>query len=665
MINVSNTLKNACNSSEPIEYREFIIIDEQEIDIKGNLSANAYTDNTFFGTFNMKILEFEAENNIDFKEKEFDYYKEVNGEAFKIGRFIVTEIKDSNTYENVIVTAYDYGLKFATKYKSDLNFKSGNITFKQYIDEICIKCGVELKNEHLVGENVIIQESPEGTDVQFGNAIAYGAGFQGTFATINQDNQLEFILENHTEQDYGILLKTENNEYITTENDYILETNEPEIIEDYIELDDKRDTRPITCVLVAIDEDSIQFGATAKDQALIKKYGENWLKIIGNPLIRSTQKCIEVAPLILNNVKGFGYTAFESKYTFKPYLTLGDVVKLRRNDGTLVKSNILRITTEYDSITLQAPSIINASVEYEPIMPDNKINDALINIDKANSQIVLKATADGYISKVSLGADVSTGSSFNVLADNINFNGKTFDLTTENLAITSTNFSVDKNGNMTANSGTFGGTLNTSQNCTVGNNLYVGQNQVSSGVDLKYIYFNTDNYIKRVYSASAKGMEMWGKDLSRIRVGNSTVEALDDQVKMETRSGGYFYINGTLVHSSSSIIVDSDKKLKTDIEDVDVDWIDNLDIKQYKYKTDLNTKHIGIIAQDYIDKDGSEFYLRQYEQDGEDYYGVAYGNITTALIKYCQELKKTINKQQEDIDLLKQQINSIINKEDN
>ena len=56
------------------------------------------------------------------------------------------------------------------------------------------------------------------------------------FATINSNDKLEFIFTN--------------------------ETNE--IIEDYVELDDKRDTWPITSVLVATSEDLETAGAVKK-----------------------------------------------------------------------------------------------------------------------------------------------------------------------------------------------------------------------------------------------------------------------------------------------------------------------------------------------------------------------------------------------------------------
>ena len=128
--NVSNTFKSNCKK-DSVKYREYIVIDNKEVDIKGNLTDTAYKDTTFFGKFNLKMLKFETENDIDYKKKEFVYYKEVDGEAIKIGTFIVTEVKDSDTFESVNVTAYDYGLKFANPYTTSLDYS--NTTLFQVI----------------------------------------------------------------------------------------------------------------------------------------------------------------------------------------------------------------------------------------------------------------------------------------------------------------------------------------------------------------------------------------------------------------------------------------------------------------------------------------------------------------------------------------------------
>ncbi|MBQ3944765.1 MAG: hypothetical protein II670_04045 [Alphaproteobacteria bacterium] len=129
MIAVSNQCKSDCESSS-VRYKEYIVINQQTIEIRGKLSANAFNDRNFIGTFNLKSLSFETENNVDFKNKEFEYYKQVNNEPFKIGTFITTEVKDSDTNELVEVTAMDYGLKFATPYETELDYDGGEVTMQ-------------------------------------------------------------------------------------------------------------------------------------------------------------------------------------------------------------------------------------------------------------------------------------------------------------------------------------------------------------------------------------------------------------------------------------------------------------------------------------------------------------------------------------------------------
>ena len=355
--NVSSTFKANCKK-DSVKYREYIIIDNKEVDIKGDLSDTAYKDNTFFGKFNLKMLKFETENDIDYKKKEFVYYKEVNGEALKIGTFIVTEVKDSDTFESVNVTAYDYGLKFANPYTTSLDYS--NTTLFQVIQEICTNCGVELENTSLPNGTFIVDSNQFVNGEQFGDVVAQASGINGMFATINSNDKLEFIFTN--------------------------ETNE--IIEDYVELDDKRDTWPITSVLVATSEDLETAGAVKKDQNLIDKYGEHWLKIYSYGFAYSTEKCQQLVNAIFNQVKGFAYSSFKSEYSFLPYLSLGDKIKFKNKEGKLVDSIILRYETNYDEIILEAPSIISASVDYElPETPETTSKKALFKVDQALGEI--------------------------------------------------------------------------------------------------------------------------------------------------------------------------------------------------------------------------------------------------------------------------------------
>ena len=337
MINVSNAFKTDCESNK-ISYREYIIITgtQTQIDIQGEMYQTAYKDTHFVGTFNLGYVKFKTENNVTYINKEFDYYKEVNGNTILIGHYIVTEVTDNDTEEEVSVTAFDNGLKFAIPYVSGLDYASNEVTLFDVLEECCQNCGVELVNESITNGDFIVENNQFLNDETYGDVICAVTQTSGDFATITNEGKLQ------------LLLYTDTNE----------------IIEDYVELEDKRDTHPITCLRIGTSQVEGQ-GAEIKDDELIEEYGENWLVINDNPFTYTLEKREQIKTAIFNKVKGFGYSAFTSKYSFKPYLTLGDKIQFRNKSGELVNSIILRIETKYDDITLSAPSIINATIEYQ------------------------------------------------------------------------------------------------------------------------------------------------------------------------------------------------------------------------------------------------------------------------------------------------------------
>ena len=336
MIAVSNSCKNACNS-DTLKYKEYIVINNQTIEIRGKLSATAFNDKNFIGTFNLKSLTFETENDIDFKEKEFEYYKQVNNESFKIGTFITTEVEDSDTNELVKVVAMDYGLKFATPYATALDYDSGNITMQDVLDEIITNVGIQLssKSQTLPNKDFIVDSNQFVNSEVYGDVISAIAGINGMFAIITDDDKLKLFT--------------------------IEQTNE--IIEDYTELDDKRDTHPITIVQLGMSQ--VQgVEVEARWEEGIELYGENYLILNDNPFAYTMEKRQQLVENILDQVKGLGYSSFESKYSFKPYLQRGDKIKFRNKEGNLIDSIILKIDTDYEDITLSAPSIADATVDY-------------------------------------------------------------------------------------------------------------------------------------------------------------------------------------------------------------------------------------------------------------------------------------------------------------
>ena len=164
------------------------------------MSANAFNDRNFIGTFNLKSLSFETENNIDFKNKEFEYYKQVNNEHFKIGTFITTEVKDSDTNELVEVTAMDYGLKFAIPYETELDYDGGEVTMQDVLDEILENVDIELSSESQTLRNgsFIVDSNQFVNSEMYGDVISAIAGINGMFAVITSDDKLKLLTTNST-----------------------------------------------------------------------------------------------------------------------------------------------------------------------------------------------------------------------------------------------------------------------------------------------------------------------------------------------------------------------------------------------------------------------------------------------------------------------------------
>lgn len=286
-------------------------------------------------------------------------------------------------------------------------------------------------------------------------------------------------------------------------------------------------------------------------------------------------------------------------------------------------------------------------------LTNSKLNKTYATKMELNSK--LEQTVEGFTLTVSKKVDndeiISTinqsAEQVKINADKISLEGKTIDLTGDKMIIKSKNLNVDEEGNLKAKRGEFSGsitgstitgtTINTDKDLTVGNNAYIGQNQTSNYSDQKFIYFSGNTYLKRYLIGTSEALYMVGQSASRMVSGNQYIQ---------TSLGGNF--------ASSGINIGSDKRLKKDIKNVDVNWIDNIAIKEFEYKKIPGKKQIGVIAQDYIDKDYSKYFLNK-NIDG--YYSVTYVNITNALIKYCQELKKQVIQLEKRVSKLEGEVN--------
>lgn len=358
---LTNTFKSNCDNIE-LTFKEYVVLNDITIPIKATLDDDCYENGNFIGTFIFKQIKFETDAKYNFKNREFEYYKVVDGESIKIGTFITTEISINDTTNIVSVVGMDYGLKTQIEYTSTLNYESGNVTMLDVWNEACTLSGLQSGVTSFPNSDFIVDSDQfSGTGAMIRDVYKAIGLSSGTFIKVMNDDKV-----------YPVF-KTETNV----------------VIEDYVELEDKRDTHPWTCLRLGvsqIDGENLDY----IDEDLVAQYGENWLILNDNPFAYNQEKRQQLIMGIFNQIKGFGYSAFESKTSFKPYLTCGDLIKFRNRKGQLVDSILLRYTHEAEDITLSAPSETSATVNYVyPLDAITMVKNTQAIVNKATGDITL------------------------------------------------------------------------------------------------------------------------------------------------------------------------------------------------------------------------------------------------------------------------------------
>lgn len=370
MVSVSDDLKLALKQDGVVE-RDYIIIDDTQIYLWFDLYDDCYKDGNIVQNFIMKRIEFEYANSYDFKEKEFKAYKEFqlpdeSWESISFGTFIVTEVTESDTKETVKIVAYDYALKFATDYVTILDYDSDTVTMLDVLEEACDNVGVTLATTSFANDDFIVDSNQFDGAPTHGNVVSAVAGMAGCFAKIRGDDQLYLIFTNDTS--------------VTI---YPAE---------YSEFQDKRDTHPITIISLGVSNVEGE-NIEQRDEAGIALYGENYLNINDNPFAYTQAKRTALITDIYTNCIGFSYSSMVLKNCLYPYLECGDKVTVINKDGDSIDTIILRRTFSGTECTLEAPSIIDATVEYSnPLSTLDVTKLTEIRVDKQEQTITSLAT---------------------------------------------------------------------------------------------------------------------------------------------------------------------------------------------------------------------------------------------------------------------------------
>ena len=295
----------------------------------------------------------------------------------------------------------------------------------------------------------------------------------------------------------------------------------------------------------------------------------------------------------------------------------------------------------------------------------NKLNNALISLDKANAEIVLKVDSNGKISQVRLDGDADEGSIIEINADQVDLNandilnliaGNTINLTSKNIKIDSTNFKVDEKGNINANNGVFSGII-TSNNATItGGALHITQDNNNREIPIVLNQqYNSDTY-RGTMGGSGSRFAKNGITGISIFIGTDSGKG-NVYVYNTNNTNEYNYLSPTGVRTTSDI------RYKENICNIDKNEsykiINKLNPISFTYKNSKDY-HRGLIAQDVkkiLEENNvkNQIYSIDYNEElKENIYSLNYTEFIPDLINYCQILNQKI-------ELLEKQLNDIIN----
>ena len=342
--------------------------------------------------------------------------------------------------------------------------------------------------------------------------------------------------------------------------------------------------------------------------ALLSKMSSISYRPINSSKIKG-QPHVECGDFISGEVNGYGFEAYVFQRDLTGIKALRDAYvckgkEMLENDMNGVTAQLQRLnkTTEKVKTSVQ---VTEKGLESEVKRATDAEGELSTRIEQTEQQIVLRVDSEtGKIVQVSLIGDTGSGTEFKVDADNINLSasdvinllsGGTINLTGKNIAITSDNFSVTKEGKMTCQEADIKGKV------TLPDALYmVGARgtfpiiQGNSGLESYALIFRD---LKNTQFMKVESYPQ-GEDL-------------DITIYLDTRFRQSIEVRGSTTLASSPII-GSDKEIKKNIQSLDTqkssDFIYALNPVEYKYKDGTSDRlHHGFIAQELHDSMQSDW----------------------------------------------------------
>lgn len=615
--NAFPTIKGSDVLSEQMTLHESICEEEQ---LKfGGCNASSFELTVF--NLNSGIKGYEIEPVLITKKTEIP-----------LGVFYVETIEKYAGKDYKKLTAYDKMRYFDVDVKDWYDSLTFPISVKNFRDSLCNYVGVEQNDVTLIADNVMLTKELDSSNGINGLSLMKQiCEISGVFGRMDRYGKFDYLsLES------SMLLPADdlypaNDLYPSagsgsSENSFNIPTSlmyEHPLVEDFF-------TSNIDGVIIVdsegaqvlteynqnpyyVQDNFVIMGQThetitALANALLSKISSISYRPINSSKIKG-QPYVECGDFISGEVNGYGFEAYVFQRDLTGIKALRDAYickgkEMLENDMNGVTAQLQRLnkTTERVKTSVQ---VTEKGLESEVKRATDAENELSTRIEQTEQQIVLRVdSATGKIVQVSLVGDTGSGTEFKVDADNINLSasdvinllsGGTINLTGKNIAITSDNFSVTKDGKMTCTEANVKGEI------TLPDALYmVGARgtfpiiQGNSGLESYALIFRD---LKNTQFMKVESYPQ-GEDL-------------DITIYLDTRFRQSIEVRGSTTLASSPII-GSDQEIKKNIQSLDTqkssDFIYALNPVEYKYKDGTSDRlHHGFIAQELHDSMQSDW----------------------------------------------------------
>lgn len=561
-----------------------------------------------------------------------------------LGVFYVETIEKYAGKDYKKLTAYDKMRYFDVDVKDWYDSLTFPISVKNFRDSLCNYVGVEQNDVTLIADNVMLTKELDSSNGINGLSLMKQiCEISGVFGRMDRYGKLDYLsLES------SMLLPADdlfpaNDLYPSagsgdSENSFNISTSlmyEHPLVEDFftsnidgVIIVDSEGAQVLTeynqnpyyvqdnFVIIGQTHETI----TALANALLSKISSISYRPINSSKIKG-QPYVECGDFISGEVNGYGFEAYVFQRDLTGIKALRDAYickgkEMLENDMNGVTAQLQRLnkTTERVKTSVQ---VTEKGLESEVKRATDAESELSTRIEQTEQQIVLRVdSATGKTVQVSLIGDTGSGTEFKVDADNINLSasdvinllsGGIINLTGKNIAITSDNFSVTKEGKITCNDANIEGDINAK---TFKSEFYYNGQKYSE------MRLSAEGYEDNVgYLIMQELISILGAKLRRTIITPTSVGVYEDGYPKtgdyaEVETAGFF-TNGT-AYLGSSPVISSDKSIKINIQSLDThkssDFIYALNPVEYKYKDGTSDRlHHGFIAQELHDSMQSDW----------------------------------------------------------